>query len=401
MSVTTVAGSFITVNTIDSNHYVDGSIDFAHMAANSIDSAQYVDGSIDTVHIDDLQITGAKIAANTITGDKIALGSDAAGDIMYYNGTDWIRVGVGTDGQVLTVNNAENAPGWEAASGGSITALSGNAENRIPTFGSTTTVLDGDADLTFNGNILSIGAPANTTNTTVGLIIDQKATNDDLILQLRSATDVAHGMTSLATADTYGSFGKSAGNAGGLSIRGFVDSNIAAPGLTLYGTLDGAFDVATPDTSSMGAIELRGSVRSGTSDTAGADGGNVFVVRNRSTTRMIVRGNGEMLTSENASFPSVTKGTAKAWGMVRTATDDVTISYNIDSSGTNVGTGLTTITFTTDMQNANYACVGATNNGVLCFNSKATTGVRVDSRDYSGNGADSGECYIAFFGEAT
>ena len=107
MSVTTVAGSFITVNTIDSDHYVDGSIDFAHMAANSIDSAQYVDGSIDTVHIDDLQITGAKIAANTITGDKIALGSDAAGDIMYYNGTDWIRVAIGTDGQVLTVNNAD------------------------------------------------------------------------------------------------------------------------------------------------------------------------------------------------------------------------------------------------------------------------------------------------------
>ena len=58
------------------------------------------------------------IADNVITGAKVALASQAAGDVMYYNGTDWIRVAIGTDGQVLTVNNAENAPGWEAASGG-------------------------------------------------------------------------------------------------------------------------------------------------------------------------------------------------------------------------------------------------------------------------------------------
>ena len=54
------------------------------------------------------------IADNIITGAKVALASQAAGDVMYYNGTDWIRVAIGTDGQVLTVNNAENAPGWEA-----------------------------------------------------------------------------------------------------------------------------------------------------------------------------------------------------------------------------------------------------------------------------------------------
>ena len=49
-------------NTIDSDHYVDGSIDLAHMSAESIDSDQYVDGSIDTAHIGDDQVTLAKIA---------------------------------------------------------------------------------------------------------------------------------------------------------------------------------------------------------------------------------------------------------------------------------------------------------------------------------------------------
>jgi len=50
------------------------------------------------------------------------------------------------------------------ASGGSITALNSNADNRIAFFGSTTTELDGDADLTWDGNTLIVrgeaGAPA-------------------------------------------------------------------------------------------------------------------------------------------------------------------------------------------------------------------------------------------------
>ena len=61
----------MSVNSIDSDQYVDGSIDLAHMSVNSIDSDQYVDGSIDTVHIDALQVTGAKIANDTITEGKL------------------------------------------------------------------------------------------------------------------------------------------------------------------------------------------------------------------------------------------------------------------------------------------------------------------------------------------
>ena len=39
------------------------------------------------------------IADNSVTGAKIALGSDTQGDVMYYNGTDWVRLGPGTAGQ--------------------------------------------------------------------------------------------------------------------------------------------------------------------------------------------------------------------------------------------------------------------------------------------------------------
>ncbi len=47
-----------------------------------------------------------------------AVGSDAAGDTLYYNGTSYVRLGIGTDGQVLTVNDTANAPQWEASAGG-------------------------------------------------------------------------------------------------------------------------------------------------------------------------------------------------------------------------------------------------------------------------------------------
>ena len=43
----------MSANSVDSDQYVDGSIDLAHMSANSVDSAQYVDGSIDLEHLAD------------------------------------------------------------------------------------------------------------------------------------------------------------------------------------------------------------------------------------------------------------------------------------------------------------------------------------------------------------
>jgi hypothetical protein len=66
--------------------------------------------------IPDGTIDSDAIAANAVTGNKIAMGSDAAGDIMYYNGTDYIRLAKGTDGQVLTL--ASGVPSWAAAAGG-------------------------------------------------------------------------------------------------------------------------------------------------------------------------------------------------------------------------------------------------------------------------------------------
>ena len=90
-----VTGAKIADNAIDSEHYVDGSIDHVHLANDAVDgdniaddsinSEHYVDGSIDTAHIADAQITTAKIADGAITDAKIAGGSL---DNRYYTETE-------------------------------------------------------------------------------------------------------------------------------------------------------------------------------------------------------------------------------------------------------------------------------------------------------------------------
>ena len=72
-------------NSIDSDVYIDGSIDRAHLAAdiidgtkiadNAIDSEHYTDGSIDTAHIGADQITNAKIADDQIDSEHYVDGS--------------------------------------------------------------------------------------------------------------------------------------------------------------------------------------------------------------------------------------------------------------------------------------------------------------------------------------
>ena len=81
----TVTGTLIADladDSIDSEHYVDGSIDTAHLSADcitnakiandAIDSEHYTDGSIDAQHIASEAVTTAKIAGGNVTTAKIA-----------------------------------------------------------------------------------------------------------------------------------------------------------------------------------------------------------------------------------------------------------------------------------------------------------------------------------------
>ena len=62
--------------------------------------------------VSDDSVTTAKIQDNAVTGAKIAMTSDAQGDILYYSGTDYVRLGPGTNGQALKTAGAAANPAW-------------------------------------------------------------------------------------------------------------------------------------------------------------------------------------------------------------------------------------------------------------------------------------------------
>ena len=112
-------------------------VDGTKLADNACNSEHYTDDSIDDIHISGMaasKLTGTITPSdNTVTGAKIALGSDAAGDVMYYNGTNYIRLAKGSNGEVLTL--AGGVPSWAADStnvsgtsmGGDLGGTVGNA----------------------------------------------------------------------------------------------------------------------------------------------------------------------------------------------------------------------------------------------------------------------------------
>ena len=71
-----------------------------------------INSGMETDNIGALAITTAKIASNAVDGTKIAIGSDAQGDILYYNGTDYTRLAAGTSGQFLKTNGSAANPSW-------------------------------------------------------------------------------------------------------------------------------------------------------------------------------------------------------------------------------------------------------------------------------------------------
>jgi hypothetical protein len=58
-------------------------------------------------------------ASQTFDIGKLSITSQAAGDVIYYNGTSWTRLGIGNTGEVLTVATGATNPEWSpsAASG--------------------------------------------------------------------------------------------------------------------------------------------------------------------------------------------------------------------------------------------------------------------------------------------
>ena len=112
----------IAANAVIESKIADGSITNAKLGAAAVTAAkitnqtitatQIAAGTITTTQILDGTIVGSDIAANSIDGTKLALASQTQGDVMYYSGTDWVRLGPGTSGYVLKTAGASANPSW-------------------------------------------------------------------------------------------------------------------------------------------------------------------------------------------------------------------------------------------------------------------------------------------------
>ena len=118
--------------------------------------------------VSDDSVTTAKIQNNAVTGAKIAMTSDAAGDILTYTGTDYARLGIGTAAQVLKVNGAANAIEWatDATNTGDVVGPGSATDDALAKFNTTTGKLlqNSTATLTDAG-LLTVSNIAATINT--------------------------------------------------------------------------------------------------------------------------------------------------------------------------------------------------------------------------------------------
>jgi len=97
------------VDTIRNN-----AVETADIQDDAVTTAKLGTGAVTTTGILDATVATGDIANNAIDGTKLGIGS-AQGDVLYYDGTDWARLGAGTSGQFLKTNGASANPAWDAA----------------------------------------------------------------------------------------------------------------------------------------------------------------------------------------------------------------------------------------------------------------------------------------------
>ena len=177
----TVANIQIASGAVGTTELAADAVDGTKIADDAINSEHLVNGSVDDAHISGMaasKLSGTITPSdNTVTGAKIALGSDAAGDVMYYNGTDYVRLAKGTAGQVLTINSGATAPEWAADStnvgatsvGGDLSGTVSNAQVVANAVGITElNVSDGS-----NGQVLKTNGSGTLSFTTITPVVSE------------------------------------------------------------------------------------------------------------------------------------------------------------------------------------------------------------------------------------
>jgi hypothetical protein len=269
----------LPANSVDSDQYVDGSIDNAHLADDAVDSDELAAGSVDIAH---LSATGTAGSGNFLRGDNSWTAVTPAAITSYTNSTNNrvltsvdsstvnAEANLSFDGTSLDITGNVSASGNIYAGDGtsSLPSLSFGGETDLGIYrpaaqtisicNSTARVID-----LFNDNRLFIYETANA-NQTFAMTINQ-STYDDEIFALKSS-DVAHGCTSVAETDTNALFMKSGAVSGGLCIKSVQEAGTHVASLVLesVGGDTGATSGKNKTSVASGKVEARVAGISGT-----------------------------------------------------------------------------------------------------------------------------------------
>jgi len=179
-----------------------------------------------------------------------------------------------------------------------LTAVDGDSDNLVL---SSTGTVSSTPHMTFirDSGVVAIGSRAANTHITQGLLINQSA-YDDHALQLHSVGEVAHGITDLAPASAYCYMAKYAATVGGLDLAGLTEGTVA---LSVHGLIE-TEDTTTADNSTA-AVHVETVRRFSANVGALGPTGNLFIVKNFTTTMFIVKGDGDVANSGGATAMAI------------------------------------------------------------------------------------------------
>lgn len=174
-----------------------------------------------------------------------------------------------------------------------LTAVDSDSDNLVL---SSTGTVSSTPHMTFfrDSGVVAVGSRTANAHITQGLFINQ-STYDDHAFQLHS-TDVTQGMTELAPTSAYCYMGKYAATVGGLDLAGLTEGTVA---LSLHGLIE-TEDTTTADNSTA-AVHVESVRRFSANVGALGPTGNLFIVKNYTTSMFIVKGDGDVANSGGAT----------------------------------------------------------------------------------------------------
>ena len=160
---------------------------------------------------------------------------------------------IGTDGQVLTSSGAGQEIVFESVSSGAVTAINNATANELVTIGSTTTELDAEANLTFDGTNVLIGGTGKIYFNDAG---GEHVSGSGSVLSIAGGSEIDLTATAIdinGTADVSGAF--------------TAGSTIVATGSITGTTIEPNADTSAGDNAAIGYTSAEGLILTGQGST--------------------------------------------------------------------------------------------------------------------------------------